>query len=598
MRVPRALIRHPGPPQADDAVRDGGDHSEDPLVDRAAETAAILVAAATRDLDEKLGQVGRHLDWGAARIAFYGETNAGKSTLVEALCLLFQATTGQPGGSIGDGRHDFTREVAVHRCDRDGLRFDLLDVPGIEGEEAEVAAAIEAAVHSSHAVFYVTAVPRPPQSGDAETSGTLAKVRRHLRPQANVWAVYNKPISSPRALRDPLATADEERSLSQGPTSLDAKLREALGDRFRGHLVLSALPAFLALADELAPDSRFAAARAKFASKFASADLLALSNLVAFADVLTSNIPGPQEIRAANLAKLRPIVTEIADRLEADSRAELSEPALTLEARIAGVEADLRAIADDASNSIDRLAVELTTGCVAQVRRRVLAAIDAGLANDDALTLQIGTAVDGERTGLAEVAAARVRATADRAQLSCGEAMHLLRNGLTRDAAFESPTFTASFTHATQVDTESGVDWWGLAGSAGGLILTGLTIATGGIGAVILAVLGSLFGIYRSVRNFLDDDFTKQQQRKALLANLEGIRDAVRTNVTDQLESIERSLRAHVLGRLDPLRAVLSEFAAATGRIDEVVADLRGLAADADGLLDRVETVARPRPGG
>lgn len=177
----------------------------------------------------------------------YGETNAGKSTLIEALLLLLDETSTRKrraafqhgkaigknadGGSIGDGRSDFTRASTTYTCQIDNQKISLMDVPGIEGAENLVETEILAALSKAHVVFYVASRPTPPQSGaDDGRTGTLEKIGAHLRDEAEVWLIYNKRVTSPRALlADQLVTSEDKRVL----TEAERYFRQILGQRFR-----------------------------------------------------------------------------------------------------------------------------------------------------------------------------------------------------------------------------------------------------------------------------------------------------------------------------------------------------------------------------
>ncbi|GAA7245910.1 hypothetical protein ID0469_00280 [Helicobacter pylori] len=106
-------------------------------------------------------------EWEKFTIAFYGETGAGKSTLIECLRLFFKEQSKinqqeqfrrlyadyvknpsehalsalekfQDGAAIGDGRSDFTLETKSYTLKHGDQRFVLLDVPGIEGDEKKL----------------------------------------------------------------------------------------------------------------------------------------------------------------------------------------------------------------------------------------------------------------------------------------------------------------------------------------------------------------------------------------------------------------------------------------------------------------------------
>lgn len=548
-----------------------------------------LINDARRNLDEQLEIVCARLDWGDPRIAFYGETNAGKSTLIEALRLSFDAHEGVPGLTIGDGSPDFTREAAAYPCGYGDLRFSLLDVPGIEGDESKVADRIEAAVGSAHLVFFVTADARPPQGGDVQNLGTLDKIRLHLRPQTKVWAVYNKKITNPRQLGASLVTADEQRSLSDGPNSLDGKLGEALGCHYQGYVCVSALPGFLAQIEESSGNERFNAQRAKFLASLNAIELLRSSGIDRLAGLITSNVPSPAQVIEANARKLGPAIRDAADILLSDADHAFLFPMRALSGRIAGLEMDLKAIADDATRSMGRLADEITNGSIKRVRQTMLDAISAGIDDDDALKRRLDETLSREKGELGDVVSIRLRSTAKRIQQSCEEALQLLASRLRRDDAFESATFAAAFAHASKVETRSGLDWLGLGGSVLGLAIAGFTIGTAGVGLAIITAIGGVMGIWNSIKFWVDGNFKKDQQKRALNINLDELRPAIRADVVGALNAAEMRLRTDVLDVLARLRSMLDEHDDAWRRVQVVAAEFGTLADDDKRLVAKTQ---------
>ncbi|ALM80090.1 GTPase [Helicobacter pylori] len=210
-------------------------------------------------------------EWENFTIAFYGETGAGKSTLIECLRLFFKEQSKvdqqkrfrqlysnyvkndrgsghallelekfQDGAIIGDGRSDFTLKTQSYSFQYNHQNFTLLDVPGIEGDEKKVIEQISNATQKAHAIFYVTKTPNPPQKGEERKEGTIEKIQRQLDSQTEVWAIYNKPITSPRALKDELVNKNEKESLK----SLNKEMKNILGKHYMGYKAVSTQMAF------------------------------------------------------------------------------------------------------------------------------------------------------------------------------------------------------------------------------------------------------------------------------------------------------------------------------------------------------------------
>ncbi len=234
-------------------------------------------------------------EWENFTIAFYGETNAGKSTLIECLRLFFKERSKvdqqerfkslysnyqenyqnderkkqailnelhslQDGATIGDGRSDFTLKTRSYSFQYNHQNFILLDVPGIEGSEQKVVSQISNATQKAHAIFYVTKTPNPPQKGEEGKRGTIEKIQKQLDSQTEVWTIYNKPINNPRAFKDGLIDGSEKESLK----ILNKEMKNILGKHYMGNQIVSAQMAFYGLAQALIPESDFYKNKQKF----------------------------------------------------------------------------------------------------------------------------------------------------------------------------------------------------------------------------------------------------------------------------------------------------------------------------------------------
>ncbi|GAA7915413.1 GTPase [Helicobacter pylori] len=252
---------------------DGGDERLRAFNQEALEKFKNLESESLKELES----LKNNEEWEKFTIAFYGETGAGKSTLIECLRLFFKEPSKmdqqerfkrlyanmknsnyvknyrgnehdeleklQDGAIIGDGRSDCTLETKSYTLKHNNQSFVLLDVPGIEGNEKNVKQQISDATQKAHAIFYVTKTPAPPQKGEEGKEGTIEKIQKQLASQTEVYTLFNKPITSPRALKDGLIDENEKKSLRD----LDEKMKAILGKHYEGHQIVSVQAAFYGL---------------------------------------------------------------------------------------------------------------------------------------------------------------------------------------------------------------------------------------------------------------------------------------------------------------------------------------------------------------
>ncbi|GAA6981471.1 hypothetical protein ID0084_08350 [Helicobacter pylori] len=176
----------------------------------------------------------------------------------------------QDGVAIGDGRIDFTQKTKSYTFKHGNQNFVLLDVPGIEGDEKKVIEQISDATQKAHAVFYVTKKPTPPQKGEKGKEGTIEKIQKQLDSQTEVYTLFNKPITNPRALKDMLINEGEKKSLR----GLNKEMKNILGKHYIEHQIVSAQAAFYGLSSALLPESDFYKNKQKFLEVFEKEALL------------------------------------------------------------------------------------------------------------------------------------------------------------------------------------------------------------------------------------------------------------------------------------------------------------------------------------
>lgn len=227
-------------------------------------------------------------EWDKLVIAFFGETNAGKSTIIETFRILFDETERHKnihasffrrlknayydlpreghsrayeifleciklfdvrkwfrhieyavdGIIVGDGRHDFTKIYQEYEMNISGKPFVLIDVPGIEGNENDYKNEIKTALSKAHCVFYVQGHNKSTDSATAE------KIKKYLRNWVKVYTIYNV-----RGSADAYDTPEERVNLVTDDVrkvcvGIEKSFSDILGDSYGGNTVTQG---FLAL---------------------------------------------------------------------------------------------------------------------------------------------------------------------------------------------------------------------------------------------------------------------------------------------------------------------------------------------------------------
>ena len=200
--------------------------------------------------DSKIKEAKKELDvalkdtvWDNLVIAFFGETNAGKSTIIETFRILFDDKRKKEDGLIvGDGSPDFTKTYEEYHLSIAGHPFTLIDVPGIEGNESEFKDVIKTALHKAHCAFYVQGHNKKPDRVTAE------KIKKYLGDWVKVYSIYN--------VRGTVSNYDEEEEretlitpgVLKSESLIQAEFKTILGDVYAGHVTLQGLLAMSAKA--------------------------------------------------------------------------------------------------------------------------------------------------------------------------------------------------------------------------------------------------------------------------------------------------------------------------------------------------------------
>lgn len=494
-----------------------------------------------------------------------------------ALATLPELSAFEDGQIIGDGRSDFTRKTGEYTFKVGDQTFVMLDVPGIEGDEARVGEEINEAMASAHAVFYVTGKAAPPQTGEAGRPGTLEKIKAHLGYQTEVWTIFNKRVTNPMALKKAaLLTADEEAGLAD----LSDRMADQLGGNYQGEIALSAFPAYLALADCMLPRSTNASIRAKFLSAFPTAELLEKSGIDAFRRRVTGEmIMGHEEkIRVANVRKVASTLRDVGAEIErmnkdeftplaADLAAEAKNSGKQLDIAVAGLKSRLGNRSEQAVNEFE-----------GRVRTKIYHVIERNVGND------------AFEECLREILASEQETLQARLPAKFDEEVALFRKHVetvVERFAKHAGTLLASYeklrrvhierTFSLSVKIDSGINYYGVLGSllSGGLLIwspAGWAIATISIASLVMSLVKAIWSAF-------SDEYKKGQQRKAADDNLLRICTDIRASLKTSLGEAMPSLEENAATIHELLRSPVRQARQVAGALDIATLHLKRLSA-------------------
>lgn len=459
------------------------------------------------------------------------------------------------GKIIGDGSSDYTRDITEYEIEYNGQKFCLLDLPGIEGNEKLVLSNINRAVKKSHAVFYISASPNPPQSGNKENSGTIEKIKDHLGDQTEVYFIYNKKIKNPKMLKYDLIDYNEEDSLEE----TDKVLSSILESQYSGNISLSAYPAFLAIGNCC---NRDRTSKIKFLENLNAENILSISQVEKFKNWLTESFVTntKDKIKRANYKKVYSVIDETTIKIQEQNRIlnivkealirNSDNTASNLDSVLIGMKRKFRTELD---HSLDEFEQNL--------RASVYGEIDRCIDNTEFKQIfeskyeeyseKLSSNLQTRFETLNEEFVSEVKNTLEKHNKTREELIETYNTRYSIDKKFDF-----------KLNLKSGINKTGLIISIGTTIAGIIMAMSNPAGWIVigLAILGGIISLIKSVWGFFDNDYRAGQQRNTANSKISEIKGSLRQEIEKKLPEIDQSLTRAIDETKEMLLAEKKDF--------------------------------------
>ena len=469
------------------------------------------------------------------------------------------------GEIIGTGVSDFTMDTTLYPFESGTQQFALLDVPGIEGKESKVLSQIQHAVEKAHAVFYVTSKPTAPQKGDDKTPGTLEKIKAHLNAQTEVWTLFNKRITNPVQLNRPtLVSDDEQLSLDD----LNKKMSEQLGDNYRDTWSVSAMPAFLSVADHLVPGSENAKKRTKLLEKLNSEEVLEKTGLKGFLSLLTQQLVSDSKakITRSNFNKARATVEDVTSELSYLQQESYGKLAKQLHNDTINAQQLLDISLKSLKTRLINQGEDAVDAFKSRARKQIYSEIEDDISNDR-FKDELKSAIEQQHATLSDTLPGIFRNELDKFKGETEEIVERFQEHAKDILATYSKLQERKFDNQFElkIDIDNGLKLTSLLATLAG----GALLWWNPAGWLILgpALAGMVFAVYKAVRSFFSSSYKISQQKQSSDDNLNKIARNMKSSIEEGIEKVFPELEEKVV----QLKSMLEEPARQAKQINTIL---------------------------
>lgn len=461
---------------------------------------------------------------------------------------------------IGTGEADFTKGNSLYILDYKGKNFQLLDVPGIEGDENQYSHLVHEAVAKAHLVFYVNGTNKKPESA------TVQKIRSYLRRGTQVCPLVNvRGSADAYEFEEDRVSLERQGSASQALLQTQNVLASALGQGvlLNGRCVQGLL-AFSALAIDSSGrnstihpsrDGNLVVQQKNYLRHFGSPRAMYdFSQIRQVAAVLHAKLGTfKADIIESNKTKVRELLSENAEVLE-----KALKDHQVFMAKLDPEFSKCRTSISEALQTFERLVSasrkNLWIGFFNDLTEQANDTVATHFGENEVISSQIQRAFDSRQVRLGERLESQLKEHLRTLQDDLQQVMERLLQDVQRVDFQQRLTIGSQHQIAVYqtVTLDMGLgfkDWRSIAFNLGSYVATGAAIGSGfpGLGTAIGAAVGAVVGMLMSALGF----FTSKEKRirkaqSQVQTKIDESRDEVIVKLADEERRWMASIRDEV----------------------------------------------------
>ncbi|GAA9130918.1 hypothetical protein Taitung69_08030 [Helicobacter pylori] len=378
--------------------------------------------------------------------------------------------------------------------------------------------------------------------------------------QTEVYTLFNKPINSPRALKDGLIDENEKESLK----ILNEKMKAILSKHYEGYKAVSAQVAFYGLSSALLLESDFYKNKQKFLEIFKVEELLLKSHFKQLGEFIAETLleNSRKKIMESNCNKALKVIEKLQKTIVTTIDRQIDPTIKEIKDKLPETYSNLDRSRDkfvsNLNNSVSKEIERFETDFRIEMYER----IEKDIENKECK--EIFENEHEQRTKkLRENIRRRfeqdekqfhkgIQKTIEEFEERIKDSLVML-NRINLDSGFD-PNF----------NIHSGIDKLGLFSSIGGLALL-LAVPVLGEFALIAGIVLGAIGIVKSVWSWFSSDYKKSQQRKEVDKNLDKVCGIIEEKMRNQIKDAKKG----ICEKVESLKVRLNDSAVCYERMRE-----------------------------